>query len=281
VSWTTLQSIFRHYFHQDPSTQQDWSQVRRIGIDEIALKKGHKDFVIILVDLDTKQILDILNFRTKAKLKAYFLSKGAAFCEQITEYVADFWEGYHTVAKEVFPNVCITGDRFHAFSQLQKGLDNHRKAARKAESTKDLEILKRAKYVLLKNPKNLTAKQKIHLAALRKEELLTDLMKVYDLKIELQTIFNRKVKRNKAAILVQKWVEKVEALEHNYLKPFLNFLDTWKDTILNYFYNRLTTGIVEGKNNKLKLIKRRAFGFVNFENFRIKAIYDCSVPLIT
>lgn len=276
ISWATLQQIFQHYYKSDPDLQTDWLAVRRMAIDEIALKKGHKDFVIVLVDLDTGRILDILYFRTKAKLKAYFLEKGKEFCEKITDFVADFWEGYHTVARELFPNVRIVGDRFHAFGHLQDCVDTCRKAMRKAETTKDLALLKRAKYVLLTNPKNLTNKQKTHLAALREEPLLAELMEVYDLKISFQQIFDKKITRKKAEALLNEWQEKVAALKHEYLKPFCTFFTTWKDSILNYFCDRLTTGIVEGKNNKLKSIKRRAFGFRNFENFRMKAIFDCS-----
>ena len=255
---------------------QKWRNVRNIGIDEIALLKGHKNFVIVIIDLDTGDLLDILEGRNKTLLINFFRSKGAEFCRQIQNFVSDFWKGYHNVALEVFENVTVTGDRFHAYSQLQDCIDTFRKALRRAEETKDLDVLKRAKYILLKNEKNLTDKQREQLAEMRKEPLLNDLMAAYDIKNEFRAIYEQKVTVERAKELVTKWKANVGTLKHEYLKPFITFLTKWEEPILNYFKHRHTTGKVEGTNNKLKMIKRQAFGFRNFDNFRIKCLIECN-----
>ena len=93
----------------------------QIGMDEIALRKGHKAYVCVIVDLDTHDIIDVLPDRSKSFLLDYFKSKGEDFCNQITHFCSDMWKGYLNCAKEVFANASIIIDRFHFFAYLQKG----------------------------------------------------------------------------------------------------------------------------------------------------------------
>lgn len=281
LAWKTLQNILRHYLPQTVDMQSKFDNVKSIGIDEIALHKGHRNFVIVIVDLDTGDLLDILPFRKKAELKAYFEAKGAEFCAKIANFAADFWEGYHNVAKEMLPNATRIGDRFHFMSQIQDALDAARKAARSAEDTKKLLVLLRLKYILLKNPKKLKIKQKEQLAELRKEPLLASLVAIYDLKNEFHNLFNRKMKAKQAAKAFDEWIDKVKEQKNDNLTKMLSFFNTWRTTVLNYFKNRYSTARVEGTNNKLKMIKRKAFGFNNFENFKIKCLFECNYRLFT
>ena len=276
LDWKTLQNIIRHYAPKTFNLVDLWRFVRQIGMDEIAIAKGHKNYVVVIVDLATGALLDILEGRKKVMLRDYFRAKGSEFCAQITDFASDFWKGYHDVAKEVFPNVQITGDRFHFYSHLQDTVDNTRKAAQRDPSTKDIEILKKSKFVLLKNTKNLNAKQKEQLAAMRKEPLLNPLIAIYDCKVKFRDIFEKKISLKKAKTLIDKWKKEAIALGNEYMTTFLTFLEKWEVPILNYFNKRLSTGRVEGTNNKLKMIKRQAFGFRNFENFRIKCLIECN-----
>lgn len=276
LGWKTLQNILRYYLPRTVDMQGKFDSVKSIGIDEIALHKGHRDFVIVLVDLDTGDLLDILNGRKKTDLIAYFKAKGADFCAKIENFAADFWEGYHNVAKEMLPNATRIGDRFHFMSKIQDALDANRKAARTATETKHLAILKRAKFILLKNIKNLKPKQKAQLALLRAEPLLADLIAIYDLKNDFHHLFNRKLNEKQAIAAFDEWLAKAKAQNNEILTKTLAFFTTWRTTVLNYFKNRYSTGAVEGTNNKLKMIKRKAFGFNNFENFRIKCLFECN-----
>ena len=77
----------------------DWAKIRRIGIpkyrDEFAFKKGHKDFITIIVDLDTHEIIDILEYRDKASLRTYFQGLGQEICNQIEDFCSDMWGPFH------------------------------------------------------------------------------------------------------------------------------------------------------------------------------------------
>lgn len=106
---------------------------KRLGIDEFSYRKGKKDYAVVLVDLDTGQVWDILEHRDKSRLKAYFLSKGKAFCEDLEIFSCDMWEGFSNTAKELFPNAEVVIDRFHFFQHCHKVLDTVRKELRKKQ----------------------------------------------------------------------------------------------------------------------------------------------------
>ena len=166
ISWKTVYRIVNNYSQVQIKAYDGYKHVRRIGIDEIALDNGHRDFVVIITDLDTRQIIDILENRDKKELIAYFLAKGKAICEHIEIFCSHMWEGYLNTAKEVFPNAVITADRFHVFGKLQDALDNTRKYLRR--TFKEDYILKDIRYLLLKNPENLNDKEQNELNTLLK-----------------------------------------------------------------------------------------------------------------
>lgn len=270
ISYKTVTRIVRHYSQQAVKAFYGYKTVKKIGIDEIALRKGHRDFVVIITDLDTHKIIDILENRDKKGLIKYFQDKGTDFCQRIEVFCSDMWEGYLNTAKEVFPNAVITADRFHVFAKLQDALDHTRKYLRK--TFKEDETLKGIRYLLLKNPENLNDKELTELNDLLKNPKYELLKASYEAKNEFRNIYQSKIDVQKANELIEQWIK--NNAKNRFLFNFIKFYKSWKNYILNYFQNRLTTSIVEGINNKLKLIKRRAFGFLTFESFRLKAITE-------
>ena len=274
LCWNTVQKIFSRFAAQQRDREKVFSKVRRPGIDEISLKKGHKDYVAVLVNLDTGEILDILQDRSKAFLKAYFTEKGSGFCRQITLFCSDMWEGYLNCAKEVFPDAVIAADRFHFFSVLQDAVDKTRKAFRKKYP--DCALLKKIKYLLLRNPEDLTGEQRSQLHKVFSDPRYRDLKLIYQAKVEFRNVLEKEITKAQAQMLITEWLEKFAHITNRFYKDFVKFYRTWSDYILNYFTGRYTTSIIEGINNKLKSIKRRAFGFLNFENFKDRAFVEFS-----
>jgi len=243
-----------------------------LGIDEIALKKGHKDYVCVLVDLDTHEVVSVLEDRSKEFLKAYFEGLGKAFCEQIKVFCSDMWEGYIKLAEELFPNATIVVDRFHFYAHVQKGVDNCRKHFRR--KFKDNEMLKGLKWPLLKNEQKLSDKEQEKLHQVFEQEEFQLLKITYEAKRAFRAILEDKNDQLKAEKRINKWIKQVEDLKIRHLFPFIKTLNNWKEYILNYFLDRHTTSLVEGINNKIKAIKRRAFGFLDFNNFKRKVLID-------
>lgn len=173
------------------------------------------------------------------------------------------WDGYVEMAKEIFVNARIVVDRFHFFSHLQKAVDTLRKEIRRKKPK--LASLKNCKWLLLKNTEDLSGEEQAQLAALWQEADLTQLKKVYDAKNSFRAILEEQIDSKVAEKKIEDWIATYQIEP---LKKFMEMLGRWKKYILNYFDGRFTTGIIEGINNKIKLIKRRAFGFANFSNFR-------------
>jgi len=107
--------------------------VGRLGIDEQSHKKGKKDYICVLTDLDPGIIIDILPDRKKETLVAHFKALGQEFCGQITDISCDYWDAYISVAKTCFPQANIILDRFHITKLLNIPLDNFRKELRKSD----------------------------------------------------------------------------------------------------------------------------------------------------
>jgi transposase len=241
-----------------------------IGIDEIAMHKGHKDFIVIISDLTNKRVIDVLRDRKKAALEDYMKEWSEDFKAGIKYVAIDLWGPYRSVVESMLPNARAVADRFHVMQNLNKALDSCRKQAKRESS--DKEIWKDAKYAVLKNREDLTEEQADILN--RVLGASSSLKTSYELKELFRSVFNDSKNRKTGSEKLGAWVLEVVKREivgyYEFVKTILN----WHENILNYFEEWVNSGFVEGVNNKIKLIKRKAFGFANFENFRIKII-DC------
>lgn len=255
--------------------------LKRLGIDEIALTKGKGNYCAVLVDLDKSSLIAILPGRTQAEIRQTLMQWGSDVLEKIEEVSIDLWKGYKNVVLELMPNAQVVADRFHVMSKINQELDEQRKRekyqAQKETKTaetellsekakKRLEGLKNSKYALLKNEEDLNQKQK------EKLEEVTGVSKkikeMHRLKENIRKIFNKSQDWWVGICKLGKWLSKAKEYYPSSYQTILR----WLDEILAYFDNRTTQGIVEGINNKLKLIKRSAYGFRNFQNFQLRVL---------
>ena len=212
----------------------------------------------------------MLRDRKKDALEAYMDGWSSEFKDTIKSVAIDLWGPYRSVVEAKLPNAKAVADRFHVMQNLNKALDNCRKQA-KRESDDD-EVWKQAKYAVLKNREDLTEEQE---DVLRRVLAASPALKTcYDLKELFRDIFNSSDDRETGSTKLSAWILDVIRTDTAQYFAFVRTLLNWEDNILNYFDNWVSSGFVEGVNNKIKLIKRKAFGFVNFENFRMKII-DC------
>jgi len=102
--------------------------VRVVGRDGFALKKGHRAYATVMVDLERVEVIDILGYREQVKLIEYFKNKGVEWCERIEVFCSAMWLGFINTAKTVFPNATLVVDRFHFLGHLNKAVDSQRKS---------------------------------------------------------------------------------------------------------------------------------------------------------
>ena len=246
------------------------TQLKKLGIDEITHLKGGKNYSAVLVDLETKKPIELLEKRNKEVIAQYLLSLGSDILNQIQEVSIDLWKAYKSVIEELIPNAQIVADRFHVMKQINEELDQRRKKEQRAAKTikikrkreAKIEVLKNSKYPLLKKKEKLSDTEKAKIKAVKK--FVPELGKMYEQKEAIREIFESHITSDEALDKFLKWTEK----SYKFFPKSCRTISRWIDEILAYFDNRTTQGIVEGINQKIKLIKRRAFGLTNFDNFR-------------
>ncbi len=259
------------------------SELKRLGIDEIALIKGRGNYCAVLIDLDKSKLIGILPVRTQEEISQVMRGWGTEVLESIEEVSIDLWKGYKNLVTELMPKAQVVADRFHVMAQINKELDIQRKREKrkvedliktakspeeKAENEKALEGLKNSKYVLLKNKEDLSEEQKAKL--IQVEEVSHTLKVMHQLKEEVRQIFSQTEHWLAGLFQLGKWLSEAK----KYFPNSQSTIIRWLDEIIAYFDNRTTSGVVEGINNKLKLIKRSAYGFRNFENYRIRSLLN-------
>ncbi len=255
-------------------TEVEWSVIERldvIGIDEISLKKGHKDFVTVVTARTDGRIiiLAVLNGRKKSTVKAFLASIPKRLRKTILAVCSDLYEGYINAAKEVFgANVIIVVDRFHVAKLYRNGLDELRKKElkrlKKELSKAEYKKLKGAMWILRKDIEGLTVEDLEDLKWLFKCSPILKL--AYKLCNELTDIFEGDYSKSAAQRKINRWKERVIKSGLSCFNSFLSTLDKWMEGIANYFINRQTSGFVEGFNNKIKVIKRRCYGILNVKH---------------
>lgn len=259
------------------------SQLKRLGIDEIALVKGKGHYCAVFIDLDTSKLLAILNGRTKEIIKEALIAWGYEVLDQIEEVSIDLWQGYKNIVTKLMPNAQVVADRFHVMTQINKELDTQRKKERrnveelikKAKSAEDkaeykiiLSGLKNSKYSLLQNEDNLNESQTSKL--LQVKEVSPILKAMHHFKEKVRKIFNHTDDWYAGVFKLGMWLSRAK----KYFPHSNNTIIRWFDEIIAYFDHGTTSGAVEGVNNKLKLIKRSGYGFRNFDNFRVRCLLN-------
>ena len=267
----TTEEIERMLLDASQELSSKPSGLKKIGIDEIALIKGQGNYCAVLIDLSTSKLITIVAGRTQAEIEPVLNSWGSEVLEQIEEVSIDLWTGYKTLVKKLMPNAQVVADRFHVMVQVNQELDTQRKREKRqvidltkksksskkaAEYQKILEGINDSKYSLLKNEDHLNEQQNIKLMEVKKVCPL--LAKMHKLKEKFRQIFeNKKTNWFRGLLRIGIWHQRAK----QYFPESVNTITNWLDEIIAYFDNRTTSGVVEGINNKLKLIKRSAYGF--------------------
>lgn len=255
------------------ATTVDWrtfDELGVVGIDEIALHKGKSSYVAIIT---TRQadghvaLLTVLPDRKKKTVRAFLETIPERLRPTLHTVCTDMWKGYVKAAKEfaaAHPEVslAVVVDRFHVAKNYREGVDALRKQVRRhlkqKLSDEAYEEIKGVMWPFRKNNRDLTADERTKLRRLFVHA--PQLKLAYTLREELTAIFEATLTKAEASHRLHKWQEKVRRSGLQCFDKFLKTLNNWWDEIINYFVDRLSSGFVEGLNNKIKTLKRRCYG---------------------
>src|SRR5215210_3376949 len=267
VSYDALLGILDRWI----ATTVDWQTLEAfsvLGIDEIALKKGHRDFVAVLTAKTASgrlHVLAILPDRLKATVVAWLQAIPEEHRRRIHTVCTDMWEGYVSAVQEALPHATIVIDRFHVARHYRDSVDQLRKQeVRRLRATLPDELQDDLKHILWpsrKRPTDLNDEERAQL-----DRFLVHspaLQQAIRLREELTTIFDTARSKADGLRRIRCWRQRVSKSGLSCFDSFLTLLDTWLDVIANYFIDHQTSAFVEGLNNKLKVLKRRCYGLCN------------------
>ncbi len=254
-------------------------KLRRLGIDEISLVKGQGKFIVVLVDLETHKLIGLVSERKQPQIEKVMLAWGEKVLSQIEEVSMDMTGNYKSLVKKLCLNAEVTVDRFHVTKMIHEELNQTRikqkttaKSLNAKERVKLFDSLKGSKYTLLKAEDQLSDRQKEKLDEVKSASPLVAIM--HSLKEEFHDIFENSKDWVEGTLGLIDWLKKASP----YYQKSVTTIKRWFAEIVGYFERRTTNGIVEGINNKLKLLKRCGFGFRNFNNFEMRALLFWHFP---
>lgn len=267
VHWNTVKAAVQQAVVYGRQHRQIGT-VLYIGIDELSRRKGHV-YVTNVYDLTNKSLLWSGQGRDKETLRQFFQEHGEALQGCVQGVCCDMWQPYVEILERELPDAVLVFDKFHLIRHLHEAVDTVRRQEAARLKKDHPELLKRTRYIWLKNPENLTDKQKARLGYLERLNLRTH--RAYLLKESFRELWQYS-RRGWAQRFLNKWFWWAT---HSRLKPMRDFawlLRNHQDGVLNYFTMPITNGVVEGLNNKAKVISHRCYGFRTAATF-ILALY--------
>lgn len=272
----TVKEIFKRWAKRTERLQGS-RQVRILGIDEIALKKGHKQYALILSDLQAHCVIAVLPERSQACLQQYLQQLSAEQRQAIRVVSMDMWPPYRQIIQTKLPQAKIVADRFHVMKQLNDRLNQMRRLIQNQADEQTRTHLKGCRWLLVKNRSELTVEEQDQLQDVLNH--CAELRTLYLLKEEFHTICQKAKDRPQAERFLRAWLWRAERTGDRFLLKFAQTLRNWWAEFLNYFEERITNGFVEGINRAIRLIINQAYGFRNFENFRLQILARHGPPV--
>jgi transposase len=280
LSWKEVAEVFHtswdNVFHAVEMAvawgreHRDLSAITAIGIDEVQWQRGHRYLTLVYqIDTHCKRLLWVGKERKLKTLLGFFRWFGKERSAGLKFVASDMWKPYlRVIAKKAGQAVHVL-DRFHIMSHLSKAIDEVRASEVKALKAGGYEpVLKDSRWLLLKRPENLSEKQEIRLAELVQYNLKT--VRAYLLKEDFQFFWGYK-SWYWAGQFLDRWCKRTMRSRIDPMKKVARMLRAHRPLILNWFRAKgaISSGIVEGFNNKAKLSIRKAYGFRTFHGMEI------------
>jgi transposase len=285
LSWSEVASIFHtswdsvcravEHAVEWGLAHRDLSKLKAVGVDEVAWSRGH-NYLTLVYDIggEARRLLAVAEERTEASLRSCLEGLGETACKRVQFVCSDMWKPYINVIAERLGQAVHVLDRFHIMQKFSKALDEIR-----AEEAKRLKrdgyepVLKRSRWCFLKRPKNLTDKETVKLSEVLKYNLRT--VRAYLHREEFQRLWEYK-SAAWAGKFLDEWTSRVMRSRLEPMKKIARTIRVHRPLILNWFRARgaVSSGAVEGLNNKVKLVTRRSYGFRTPEVAKLALLHN-------
>jgi transposase len=258
------ENLERHY------SRPKLRDVRQIAIDEIAVRKGHR-YLTVVLDLDTGRVIYVGDGKGEDALNAFWCRLRASHAK-VEAVATDLSSAYIAAVRHNLPDATLVFDHFHIVKLLNDRLTVlRRELYREAKDRMHKEVLKGTRWLLLKRPENLNDSRNERARLQQALDLNESLAMAYYLKEDLKQLWAQGDPLLAEGFL-DDWCRQAELSGVRQLQKFAKTLRTHRRGIIAWYDYPISTGPLEGTNNKIKTIKRQAYGYRNLQYFKLKIL---------
>jgi transposase len=278
VSWDTVKDLQKQDLERR-FARPKLAGLRRIAIDEIAVGKGHR-YLTVVLDLESGAVVFVGDGKGADALKPFWkrLRRSGATIEAVA---MDMSAAYREAVRANLQGAVIVFDHFHVVKLVNDKLSELRRSLYHRASAEQKKVLKGSRWLLLKAPENLDP-ERDELSRLEEAlRLNRELALAYYLKEDLRQFWSQPGRRFAGAFLTD-WIRRAEASGIRVLKQMAGTLEKHREGLLAYYRFPISSGPLEGTNNKIKTMKRQAYGFRDLAFFKLKilAIHETKYALV-
>lgn len=237
-------------------------------VDEISVKKHHH-YLTIIANYQTGQVLAVMKDRNHDSLANFLKKLPPEVRNNIKAVAMDMWDPYIKAVQQYCPKAFIVFDFFHVVAAFSRVIDKIRNQEYRNADMENKKLMKKSRFLLLKNPQNLKANERPRLKQILKQN--KKLAKVYILKEYLKRLWQYKYPKCAEDFFLY-WCQLALDTKCKELYKFVKMLLRYNYGIINHCYFQIHTSKLEGINNKIKVIKRKAYGYHDLEYFSLKII---------
>lgn len=267
IGWDAVKEIFKEHLEHRLSKRK-LGQVRYIAIDEFSVRKGHQ-YMTVVLDLETGEIL-FVNEGKDAEAVLPFLYKLKRKKARLSAVAIDMSPAFIKAVREVFPDVDIVHDPYHVVAMVNQAIDETRRDIARDLYDTERQCIKGSRFLLLKGMENLSKNGFDRLMHLT--EINEPLYLAYLLKEDLRMFWdfdNEKSGRN----FLDNWVTQAKDISIEHFTKLAETIERHRQGLLAYFNHRISTAPLEGMNNKIKTLKRQAYGFRDNWYFKLRLYF--------
>jgi len=266
LGWDTVKEIFKNHLRRRLK-KRSLANVRLIAVDEFAIRKKHS-YLTIVLDLESGQVLWSGEGR-RAESLIPFLRKLKRCRAPIEAVAMDMWQPYFLAVKTVFPEATIVHDPFHIVQMVNRALDNAQRDLA-SRLPKSIRCRRGLRFVLLRANEILDEKGQKILQELMK--INEPLYKAYLLKEQLRQLWSLD-SLDEGLRFLNQWFEQARQTGLRSFERLAKTLEKHSEAILAWYLFPISTGPLEGLNNKAKVLKRQAYGFRDLEYFQLRLAF--------
>lgn len=269
VGWDLVKDIYKRHL-QGRYDRLSCENLRRIAIDELCIGKGR--FITLVLDLDTGAVVHVGKGRGGDALRRFW-RRIRMISDQIEAVAMDMSGAFQAAVREYLPDTPIVFDHFHLIQLFNQKLSQLRRdLQREAEGPLQKQVLKGTRWLLLKNPQNLQDARNEQGRLQEALRLNQPLATAYYLKEDLRQLWKQSDKQT-ADRFISDWVSRAQTSGVRMLKEFAKTLQNYRHGLLAWYDHPITTAALEGTNNKIKTLQRKAYGFRDQKFFKLRIYF--------